>query len=79
MDCVRRVPDCERVSMRAVRQRWIFVFNFLSVNFAVAVSTFGGIVFRVRLVSLHGAMTVLCHRLRAVIAIAAIHKTLIYN
>ena len=34
---------------------------------------------RVRLVSLHGAMTVLCLRLRAVIAIAAIHKTLIYN
>ena len=79
VDCVDRVPDCERVSMRAVWYRWIFVFHFQSVNFAAAVSMFGGIVLLVRLVSLHGAMTVLYLRLRVVIAIAAIHKTLIYS
>ena len=79
MDCVDLVPDCVSVSMKLVSLRWIFTSNFQSVSYATAASTFGGIVNVVRRVRLRDAMLVLRCLARAVIAISAIHKILMYN
>ena len=79
MDCVNLVPDCVSVPMKLVSLRWIFTSNFQSVSYATAASTFGGIVNVARRMRLRDAMLVLGCLARAVIAISAIHKTLMYN
>ena len=79
MDCVNLVPDCVSVSMKVVSILWIFTSNFQSVSYATAANTFGGIVNDARGMRLRDAMLVLGCLARAVIAISAIHKTLMYN
>ena len=79
MDCVNLVPDCVSVSMKVVSILWIVTSNFQSVSYATAANTFGGIVNNARRMRLRDAMLVLGCLARAVIAISAIHKILMYN
>ena len=79
MDCADRVAECGRVPGRAVRIRCNLVCIPQSVSYATVESTFGGIVRNARRMRLHGAMLALRRWARAAIAIAAIHKTLMYN